>query len=214
VFYVLVCRVLQLLHSRPLQASLVALALVGSCTHAFSYKGDQKTESVAELKGHLEDPHENWYGVGAVLGALFGDAPGSVTIALTAAGAIPYISKLNSVDMLGVNDRWVARNGIPLVALKPGHVRYAPVRYLVQRKVNLVIGHPRVVPLAAPSLLDPRSFLGPEDHRTALPQFTRVLEVPVGEGYKLQMLYVRPHPAIDGAVRKYGLHVRKLLPQP
>ena len=38
-------------------------------------------------------------------------------IATTASGAIPYYSRLRTIDMLGLNDPWIARHGDPSVRL-------------------------------------------------------------------------------------------------
>ena len=51
--------------------------------------------------------------------------------------------------MYGLNDKWVARNGVVIGKNiygfeRPGHVREATFDYLVERGVNLVLGQPFV----------------------------------------------------------------------
>jgi arabinofuranosyltransferase len=65
------------------------------------------------------------------------------SLATTAAGAIPYYSRLPSVDMLGLNDAFVAG-----LADQPGrrigHRKSAPHEYLVERGITFVLGEPRI----------------------------------------------------------------------
>lgn len=99
-------------------------------------------ETTRKLERHLKSPFENWSLIGKKFGEYFGDS--QVRIAVTAAGAIPFYSKLYTLDMLGLMDSNVQnpdkflRNG----NLKSGHKRFAKVGYLKEQKINLVIGHP------------------------------------------------------------------------
>ena len=72
----------------------------------------------------------------------------NVRIALHPAGAIPFYSDLDTVDMLGLNDPEIPQHGILAadVNRRPGHRRWTTLRYLVDSKVNLVLGAPIVVP--------------------------------------------------------------------
>lgn len=70
------------------------------------------------------------------------EVPGQPVIAVGPLGAISYYSDLESVDMLGLTDEWVARNGEEAQIYYPGHVRMAPPEYLADRGVDLIIGQP------------------------------------------------------------------------
>jgi hypothetical protein len=139
--------------------ALAALALAGSWHHARTFLGAGGIESVASLSGHLSA--DGWERAGIVLREAFPDPGAGPTIATTAAGAIPFHSRLRTIDMLGLNDPWIARHGLP-VRTQPGHERTAPLAYLLERGVQLVIAHPVVVPqdawLGLARGLDPRLF--------------------------------------------------------
>ncbi|MEM7586832.1 MAG: hypothetical protein AAF560_25810, partial [Acidobacteriota bacterium] len=164
----------------------------------------------------IEDPRDNWPRVGEVLGELFGDAADPVSvdpvmIATTAAGAIPYYSQLPIVDMLGLNDRWVARHGV-VMGSRPGHTRRADFDYLLERRVNLVIGHPRVEPRDGGSI-EGASF---PLHRLSwfylvdvdperIPATARVVEIPLDTQYAVKVLYLVPHPRVEAVIERAGL---------
>ena len=60
------------------------------------------------------------------------DAPSDASIATTAAGIIPYYSRLYTVDILGLNDEWVAHN-VPAHGSRPGHTKSAPRDYILRK---------------------------------------------------------------------------------
>ena len=87
-----------------------------------------------------EDSTKAWILVGQFFGRIA--QPGE-SLATTAAGAIPYYSKLPSLDQLGLNDRYVAH--LPQAGNHGvGHQKRAPEAYLAQRQITFVIGHPRI----------------------------------------------------------------------
>jgi hypothetical protein len=71
----------------------------------------------------------------------------NVRIALHPAGAIPFYGDLDTIDMLGLNDLEIPQHGILAadVNRRPGHRRWTTLRYLVDSKVNFVLGAPIVV---------------------------------------------------------------------
>jgi len=75
--------------------------------------------------------------------------PAGTRIAVNAAGAIPYESRLETIDMLGVNDVWVAHH-VPATSSRPGHGKHAPLEYAARRGADLVIGHPQISELPPP----------------------------------------------------------------
>jgi arabinofuranosyltransferase len=51
------------------------------------------------------------------------------TMALGAAGAAPFTSRLPNLDLYGLTDSWVSHHG-SVVGSRPGHQRFAPRRYI------------------------------------------------------------------------------------
>jgi hypothetical protein len=148
--------------------------------------------------GHLTNGRQNWIGIGRALGR---DLPRSdVRIAVGPAGAIPFYSRLPAIDMLGLNDRWVARYGDPFLPI-PGHRRRAPLSYLIDRDVNLVIGHPWVVMNRERPDAYPAVFLEwiEARNRTGVPVLAplRVVEMPLDRDSVASMVYLTPHSDID-----------------
>ena len=68
-------------------------------------------------------------------------APPEASLAITAAGIVPYYSRLKTLDLLGLNDEWVAHN-VPAHGNRPGHTKSAPPAYVEEKKVTYYIGHP------------------------------------------------------------------------
>lgn len=84
-----------------------------------------------------------WYWEGKPIGYFFRKAFGSKDplLAVDAAGALPFFSKLRALDMLGLNDRYIAQH-------PPKSLGYASVahglgngRYVLSRKPDLVVFH-------------------------------------------------------------------------
>ncbi len=100
-------------------------------------------EGVEELR----EAAREWEEFGAFLGSIAD--PGDL-IAVGPAGAIPYHSALPTVDMLGLNDPWVARHG-DVSTRAAGHERVAPWSYLASRHVVWVVGQPKVARHPSPA---------------------------------------------------------------
>ena len=64
-----------------------------------------------------------------------------VKLATTAAGALPFYAQRYTVDLLGLNDEWIAHH-VPARGHRPGHTKSAPFRYPIDQKVDLLIYHP------------------------------------------------------------------------
>ncbi|MCB9546442.1 MAG: hypothetical protein H6706_11405 [Myxococcales bacterium] len=62
-------------------------------------------------------------------------------LATTAAGIIPYYARRPTLDLLGLNDAWIAHN-VPASGNRPGHTKHAPPGYDAEKGVTLFIGHP------------------------------------------------------------------------
>ena len=204
---------------RWLRAAGILLILGGSIHHAETFTYDRETgvEPVGMLSGHLFAPEENWVGIGRALSGAFGPSD-DVVIATTAAGAIPFYAGLRAVDMLGLNEPADTGSsggtGLPaegaappdegllsgvFVSSIPGHQRVLPYEYLNRRKVNLVISHPIVTRVGEePGVLPLLSVSGPP-HLSGM-----VISMPIGGGYQVEMLYIRPNPAVDSALARFA----------
>jgi arabinofuranosyltransferase len=90
-------------------------------------------------------PDRQWDQIGRPLVEQLGGS--GVVLALDACGAIPFFSRLKTVDTWGLNDSVIPLKGNPAPSTfhRPGHRRYAPLWYLQQRGVNLVIAHPTLI---------------------------------------------------------------------
>jgi arabinofuranosyltransferase len=192
--------------SAIVRVALVALTLAGSLHHAYAFTDRPlDIESITDLSGHLRNDGDAWVRVGQVLGSAFDHDP-AVTVAVTAGGAIPYYSRLTTIDMLGLNDRWIARNGLH-VGSRPGHQRMATLEYLIERRTNLVISHPLTVDLQAGLTLTRTSvlrFLPMLSDSDRLPSGVSLLEIPIDSGRKLIALYLVTSPRVDAAIATHG----------
>jgi hypothetical protein len=139
-------------------ACLTLAVLVGaSAWHAKTFRGTtpdgnlDSLEALATFYGRY--PDRDWARVGTALGRRL--AGQRVRIAADAVGAIPYFSRIETVDTLGLNDAWIARHGTtaPADFLRPGHRRAASVAQLREREVHFLLGHP--------TLLSPAEFRSP-----------------------------------------------------
>jgi arabinofuranosyltransferase len=181
---------------------VVTLAVAGSYHHQTTFKNVAGIESIRGLSRHLTA--HRWERVGEVLGEVFRGHEDEVMLAVTAAGVIPYHSRLRTIDMLGLSDTMVAAQGIPFKT-QPGHERIASFHYLLRRGVNLVVGHPLIVPgdwRPDPSRpLDAHSFRLIDARPIDLPPTARVLEIPLDQENKLLALYLVPNPQVEKAIQ-------------
>jgi hypothetical protein len=72
-------------------------------------------------------------------------APPDASIATTAAGIIPYYSRLYTLDVLGLNDEYIAHE-VPARGSRPGHTKSAPESYLLQKQIDYLVYHPTMTP--------------------------------------------------------------------
>ncbi len=192
-----------------LAALLIGIIIAGNIHHimTFSYDKDYEIESRVMLHGHLYNRDEQWINAGKILGEAFKEVP-EATFAVTTAGAVPFYSKLFCIDMLGLNDTFVTRQGM-FLSHRPGHQRIAPVSYLLKRKVNFVISHPTVVPMKQPPTIIP--FL-PRYPDEPLPD-ARLIEIPLDNEYKIFIWYLTPTLRINGLIQQKGWKAFKPKPQ-
>lgn len=121
-------------HIRPLVGALCVPAIIlGSAIHAKTYRC---TSIGIEAMDDLVRENRKWEMIGRTLAEDIGTH--SVTISTTAAGFIPYYSRLRTIDEHGLNDAYVARYG-EQYSNKPGHQRQASADYLYRQRVNLTV---------------------------------------------------------------------------
>ncbi len=199
------------------RATMVALTFVASAFHAiaFTYSPLRRgMETIPDLIANLEPEHGAWVRIGRVLGEAL-PTEERVVIAVTPAGAIPYYSGLDTIDMLGLNDRWVARHGA-FLSHRPGHNRIATIRYLRERNVNLLIGHPLVVDEAPRRLhefayADLRHMFVMQDppDPESIPADAAVIAVPLDPRRALICMYLQPNPGVERAIAQRGWIIRR-----
>jgi hypothetical protein len=132
-----------------------------------------------------------WQWDGQVVGELFGHgfARQRPLWAVTAAGCLPYFSRLPALDMLGLNDRHIAH--MPAVAGYPLAHDHGDGRYVLQRKPDLITFG---LPLGGAPV-----FASGDQMRTD-PRFNRDYQLVRFEGLRpyrvVTSAYVRTHGAI------------------
>jgi len=189
-----------------IQWGLVVMIFGGSLSHALTFEQSPfKThqQSLTEMRSRIHLNENDWDSIGKVLGIAF-DYDRSVTIALNPAGFIPFYAQSRTIDMLGLNDRWVAENGVDYLTLA-AHEQIATFDYLLEQDVNLLIDQPKMIPHTTVhnySLDDLDRFhveIAPED----LPTTAVYLVIPINETHDLLTLYLKPHPTIDRAIEMF-----------
>ncbi len=172
-------------------ASSLAIALVAATIGLNgSMQFEDRPHWVMTRTEMWEDSTKAWILVGQFFGrsALPGES-----LATTAAGAIPYFSKLPSLDQLGLNDRYIAH--LPQAeSHSTGHQKIAPEAYLAQRKITYVIGHPRL-------------YLQPKIERLQPGEFFVRIEDPSGITFFLAVRTMTDREAVISSLRARGIMV-------
>lgn len=214
-FIMMVWLIFIFFQQKRIRLYLLLLILLGAGFHAFITEKSNLIGGMIEtkyaLQRHLKHEDEDWVGIGKVLGKSFNYDP-EITIATTTAGAIPYYSRLKTVDMLGLNDKWVARHG-EVYTQNPGHLRVAPFSYLLARKVNLIIGFPYMEDQKASGGKMPTlqfRIARPQE----IPPEAKLVAIPINQNYKLIVLYLFPHAKIDQVIKSQGWKVYPLALRP
>lgn len=191
--------------------ALGAILIVGSVTHALAFQMYVRPPGISTIptlrQVGSDVPQTNWESIGRALRRGLGGPP-DVTIAVSPAGAIPFFSKLRTIDMLGLNDAWVARHGYARqgCVVCAGHSRMAQIAYLNAQGVNLLIGDPQIVRLSAP----PRGFADVVrrmyfdenvDYEAIAPD-ARLVFIPLDADLALAAAYLSPCPTVDNLLRR------------
>ena len=202
---ILIAQAIMSIKYNLLRVLIVAVMVFASYKHAKEFTiSKDGIESFSYLNGHLYVPQADWIGIGKRLHQLF--PKNSIKIATTAAGAIPYYTDFYTIDMLGLNDKWIAKNGIK-ISDRSGHSKYTTLQYLFKQKVNFVIGHPQMVPISSPAIRNPQKFFWIKIDKSKLPPYTKILEIPINSRYKLDILYLTPDRYIDKIISTKNLKV-------
>jgi hypothetical protein len=190
-----------------IRAGMILLVLIGSVHHVitFAYDPNDGIESIQELHAHIVAPDEQWGEIGKVLGKAFAYDP-RVSLATTAAGAIPYYARLTSIDMLGLNDKYIARFG-HYFGRAAGHERIATLAYLKQREVNLIVSHPYVDLRTEHVIKVP---LIPGVDNKDLPN-SKAVEIPLDALYKVVILYLTPSAVVDSVIARERWQVHQIM---
>jgi hypothetical protein len=185
-----------------------------SIKHAATYKGapDFSVDSIKGLRTFYGVVWNNdWSRLGTPIGDTLHDA--NALIACNGAGAIPYYADIPTVDQLGLNDRWIARNGVqPVGYPRPGHQRFASAKYLAERRVNFVIGTPNLVETGALTNVGMTRGIGNWMNQLLGPVFVNedsmtVVAVPLGNKLSLLMWYRLETSAITTRIRAAGWEI-------
>ena len=144
-----------------------------------------------------------WFEIGTILGEAFADSV-QPRIAVTPAGAIPYLSRLPTVDMLGLNDADVREflyRGGELI----GHRRLVPLDLLIERRVNFLIGRPlvRAASDARYGFTEfcQRRYPYADDYKL---KGRHVIEVPLSGARMMLMIYLTEDPAVTKRMEELG----------
>lgn len=197
---------------RPVPAAVGALVLLGAGSWYYSrwftgWTPDRTLDSIRTLATFYHTPNHTWSRFGdALRDQLAGQ---DVVLACDAVGAMPYYSRLRTIDLYGLNDAYVARHGVRLEYLwrKPGHVNFAPLPYLLEQRVNLVLLHLRTIPRGT---LDQPGGIGLSQYlMRAMQAYTgerieqaTMVAIPIDDEYSLVGWYLHPHPRIEELIAR------------
>ncbi|MEK7483051.1 MAG: hypothetical protein AABZ60_01835, partial [Planctomycetota bacterium] len=145
-FWMTLWNVRQPSFSRPILQTIFVGILLGSLHHQLTFETHLRREgidSISQLNSYVNEDQLNWTQIGKMLAYYFPDR--DIRLATSAVGAIPYYSRLDTVDILGLNDPWIAHYG-DIWGNRPGHQKHATLEYLKQREVHLLLGNPWIKP--------------------------------------------------------------------
>jgi arabinofuranosyltransferase len=166
-----------------------------------------------------EKPALNWQAMGLALRRDLAGDP-DVTIGVSPAGAIPYFSRARTIDMLGLNDEWVARHGIPRrrCVVCAGHSRVAQIEYLERQRVNLLIGQPQLVGASEPvpdaGRIVRQMYYDEDVDYASIPGDARLVRIPLDADVALAAVYLAPNAAVDRLLQQGVWRAQPLTPPP
>jgi hypothetical protein len=165
-------------------------------------------QPVAQLRHETGNPKSGLIAQGHTLEVFCGLQP-QVIMATGGAGAQAYCHDLPTIDMIGLNDARVAREGLLTKGI-PGHARFATYDYLVERQVNIVVGGWPIPPDSMPPAMIPwddqgvqASFGNFNPSQTTLQPSLLLIPV-VGSDWRMVSFYLWPHLGIDSLIQAKG----------
>ncbi len=116
-----------------------------------SLAGNEKSRAIATV-WRMKRNSNQWELLGKALHAKFANMADPPTIAITAAGAVPFFSKLPTIDQSGLCDRHTAKvDSDPWLLDRPGHMKQATRNYLAQRRPEIIFWHPQIFAAGKPA---------------------------------------------------------------
>lgn len=94
-------------------------------------------QSVFAFKDGRFDYRISKYDCWVLVGKFLGESYPGATLAVDAAGKIPYFSGLFTIDMLGLNDRHIGKMKVESTEFHPGHSKFDP-DYVIGRKPDVI----------------------------------------------------------------------------
>lgn len=195
---------------RPAQAwPLPALLLAGTAFHAAFFPSIVRPVGISNIPSLQQnvalDLPQSWSNMGKALARDLG-TESRVVLGVSPAGAIPFYSGLETVDILGLNDLWVPRNGHlrQTCTVCQAHARMATIPYLAERGVTLVLGHPQWrrsgdVEVPPPTVMR-RMFYDEEVGYDALSPDASLLYIPLEDGSEFAAVYLTPSREVDALI--------------
>lgn len=118
----------------PLVARQAALAVAVLALAAFTMRASNDPGAVDAWHGERQGVEDR-----VTIGRWLRDnVPDSTLIAVVPAGAIPYESRLRTIDMLGITDEHIAHRNIDLGLFPAGHEKYDP-EYVLDREPDIIL---------------------------------------------------------------------------
>jgi arabinofuranosyltransferase len=129
-------------HKIEIAAALIILIIFaainfGSIAKSRDISYDYNVDSIGALRNYVTQ----WTSVGKLLSQI--GQPGD-TIAITAAGIIPYYTNMYAIDMYGLEAADLSKYGSLEEFTRPGHRMTISLKYLYDNKPHFMIAHPLI----------------------------------------------------------------------
>jgi hypothetical protein len=210
-FFILIVLTFREMKQKVLITILSLIIPAGSLSHAFTFKSESGHQlfSIKELNGQIYNDNFSWMKIGKYFNKYFNNS--DITIATTAAGVIPYYSNLRTIDMHGLSDRQIARSSIN-TSKRPGHQKLAAFEYLLEKDVNILVGHPFVMW----NTFDTGEITASQfktyfmyDLNT-LPAEASIIKMPMDNGYCMFFVYLQKNKFVDSIINKEGWETKDI----
>lgn len=188
------------LQNRYWRVVVILLLFIGTVVQpVFFFHIPERQKQKIGTDFELEQLTREFSYIGRGLKHLFGNS--DITIAVTAAGAIPYYSQLKTIDMLGLNDAYVAKHGIRFSTM-PGHQRMAQIQYLQDQHVHIILYYPSLVSKDEYMFQRYQEWSRYFTFQSFETQRDREVLIRIGTGQYVFAYYLTDHPAVDELIAK------------